>query len=90
MDDSYRTAAIESGNYFNTVGWLAYDIPPPGSKSALVYDWRMIDANKNTMATTVGVAQADFVTPGGNALRSDILSVRAAMELDGVLGCNPG
>ena len=86
-----RTAAIESGNYFNTVGWLAYDIPPPGSKSSpLDYDWRMIDANKATMASTVGVPQADFMTPAGNSLRDEILSTRRAMGLDDVLGCNPG
>ena len=83
-----RTAAMESGNYFNTVGWVSYDIP--SSNSPLQYNWRMLDASKATLAAAVTVPDGEtFLTARGVSLREDILAVRASMGLDEVLGCNP-
>ena len=88
-----RTAAIESGNYFNTVGWLSYTLPPAGSKTPLRYQWRMIDANKATLTSAAGIAAAggseSLLTERGASLREDLMAVRMQMGLDGVLGCNP-
>ena len=81
-----RTAALESGNYFNTVGWISYDIP--STKGALRYNWRMIDANKATLEAAA-VPDGEFLTAHSVSLREDILAVRASMGLDAVLGCNP-
>jgi hypothetical protein len=83
-----RTAALESGNYFNTVGWISYDIPSSGSP--LEYNVRMLDANKATLESAATVPDGEaFLTERGTSLREDILSVRASMGLDEVLGCSP-
>ena len=83
-----RTAAIESGNYFNTLGWLSYDVPASPA-AALDYDWRMIDANKATLAAAVDRPQAEFTTAAAARLRADIGAVRTEMGLDRAFGCNP-
>ena len=83
-----RTAAMESGNYFNTVGWVSYDIP--SSTSPLQYNWRMLDASKATLEAAVTVPDGEtFLTARGASLREDILGVRVSMGLDEVLGCSP-
>lgn len=77
-------AAIESGHYFNTVGWVALDLARPTER------WhRFIDTNVATLGALFGLSAAEFPTAAGRGLQADILRVRAEMGLDLVTGCNP-
>lgn len=86
-----RAISMESGNYFNTIGWVSFDKSPIDSSTPMNPWWRMIDANKATLrALTNRPTEALFATQASTKLRADILKVRHDMGLDSTLGCNPG
>ena len=73
-----RTLAIESGNYFNTAGWLALD-RPAAAELPLAHAWRMLDANRAGLAAAAAVEPAGLLTAAGAALRARLRAV-----------CHPG
>ena len=86
-----RAISMESGNYFNTIGWLSFNKSTLDATTPIDFWWRMIDANKATLRELTGrPTEALFATTASTQLRADILQVRQHMGLDAALGCNPG
>eukprot|EP00041_Stephanoeca_diplocostata_P007301 m.102432 g.102432 ORF g.102432 m.102432 type:complete len:557 (+) comp16821_c1_seq2:219-1889(+) len=96
LDDN--AVSLESGHFFDTVGWLAMDLPlfqkhSPHrlntSFAKTTFKHEFVDANVDSMAAACGVPPDRFSTIGGDLLKVEIKAARALLGLDNVLGCAP-
>jgi hypothetical protein len=97
-----NAAAIASGRYLETVGFLSIDginkkespqTPPEalamGSKASVKFARRYIDNNLVSYHHHSGTNKTSFDTPEGRNVTKYIAKARSALRLDRKLGCSP-
>ncbi|RPA97871.1 hypothetical protein L873DRAFT_1770763 [Choiromyces venosus 120613-1] len=90
-----KSTALESGKYFETVGWLSIDgikareAPDSIDNTSMVVSRRYIDANRAGYQHHSGKDAATFDTPQGLEMTARLTKYRAVLDLDRLIGCAP-
>lgn len=93
LDD--KSTALESGKYFETVGWLSIDgikaqeTPDSIDNTSMVVSRRYIDANRAGYQHHSGKNATTFDTPQGLEMTERLAKYRAGLDLDRLIGCAP-
>ncbi|PUU78201.1 5'-nucleotidase [Tuber borchii] len=93
LDD--KSTALESGRYFETVGWLSIDgikareAPDSIDNTSMIVSRRYIDANRAGYQHHSGKNATTFDTPQGLELTERLAKYRAGLDLDRLIGCAP-
>lgn len=87
-----KSTALESGRYFETVGFLSIDGLVSGAKGAaskLSFFRRYIDANRAGYQHHTGTNHHTFDTPEGLNMTAELAQYRQELDLDRLIGCAP-
>lgn len=85
-----KSTALESGRYFETVGFLSIDGLMSKAKDAgLSFFRRYIDANRAGYQHHTSTDEKSFDTPEGLNLTATLAQHRAELGLDRLIGCAP-
>lgn len=98
-----KAYALQSGRYFETIGWMAIDGFPGGDKSKdpkpdelhtdsrakMSFQRRYIDNNLYGYLHHTGLNESTFPTSHGQAVSKSIQEARKALDLDLKFGCAP-
>ncbi|KAH0602263.1 uncharacterized protein H6S33_009873 [Morchella sextelata] len=87
-----KSTALESGRYFETVGFLSIDGLATKAKKAaskLNFFRRYIDANRVGYQHHTGANEDTFDTPEGLEMSAELTKYRAELGLDRLIGCAP-
>ncbi|KAG0132004.1 Metallo-dependent phosphatase-like protein [Tuber indicum] len=90
-----KSTALESGKYFETVGWLSIDgikareAPDSTDNTSMVVSRRYIDVNRAGYQHHSGKNATTFDTPQGLLMTERLAKYRAGLGLDRLIGCAP-
>ncbi|KAJ7126206.1 Metallo-dependent phosphatase-like protein [Mycena epipterygia] len=87
-----RSMSLESGRYFETVGWMSADLPAPNSKSNnknITFSRRYLDPNRVTYEYHTGQGNFSFDTPWGRSITQGLEQLAKTFDLSFEYGVAP-